>query len=113
MPDLSPNKKHSLTFMANGEVGMGGPMIGAVSVNGHLLGHNFMGCWLWNENSDSVLLLEFVSRSPDRTQLVSYNAATHALKRHSLQFGYRLPNLLFADNLLTFTDTKQVIALDC
>lgn len=113
MQNFSPDKKHSLTFMADGEVGMGGPMIGAISVNGNLLGKNFMGCWLWNENSDSVLLLEFVSRAPDKTQLVSYNAATNVLKHHQVEFGYRLPNLVFADNLLTFTDTERVIALDC
>ncbi|MDP5138403.1 hypothetical protein ORJ04_20855 [Rheinheimera baltica] len=112
MQDLSPNKKHSLTFMADGEVGMGGPMIGAISINGNLLGKNFMGCWLWNENSGSVLLLEFVSRAPDRTKLVSYNAATNVLKHHQMQFGYRLPNLVFSGNLLTFTDTEQVNTLD-
>ena len=99
-------------FKADGEVGMGGPMIGAISINGNLLGKNFMGCWIWNQNSDSVLLLEYVSRAPDRTQLVSYNVTINVLKYHQIEFGYRLPNLMFADNLVTFTDTKEVITLD-
>ncbi|MEW5682524.1 MAG: hypothetical protein AB1780_09070 [Pseudomonadota bacterium] len=111
MPDLSPNKKHSLTFMANGEVGMGGPTVGAISVNGNLLGKNFMGCWLWNNKNDSVLLLEFVSRAPDRTQLVSYNAISNVLKHHQIEFGYRFPNLVFDGNLLLFTDTGESLTL--
>lgn len=112
MQDFSPDNNHCLMFKADGEVGMGGPMIGSMSINGNLLGKDFMGCWLWNQNSDSVLLLEYVSRAPDRTQLLSYNATTNVLKHHQIEFGYRLPNLVFADNLLTFTDTERVIALD-
>ena len=93
--NLSPDNIHHLTFKPNGEVGMGGPSIGSITINGNTLGQDFMNSWIWSQNSESILMLEFLGRAPDRTRVVTYNISTGHLKHHKHELGFSLTNVEF------------------
>lgn len=93
--EKSPNNKYEIEFDGKYEVGMGGPEIGDVYINGKKLEFNFMNSWVWSLDSEKLLLLEFIGRAPDKTRICVYDFSKNELQRYKLECGYTIYDVTF------------------
>ena len=93
--ETSPNGKYRIEFDFKSEVGMGGPGIGDIYINGKKLNSGFMNYWIWSLDSEKLLLLEYLGRGPDRTRICVYSPHSNELKRYKIEYGFTIGDVVF------------------
>jgi hypothetical protein len=98
----SPDGRYRIEFLMKSEVGMGGPAMGDISVNGHYLGTGFLDSWCWSVNSDKLLLISPMGRNPDKSASYLYDVHTRELYECEEVFGYSIAPGNFDGNVLIY-----------
>jgi len=64
----SPDGKSTVEFDVYSEVGMGGPQIGVIRVNGieALMGESAINNWIWSDDSKYLAFVQFIGREPEK-----------------------------------------------
>lgn len=101
---ISPDGRFYVEFETWSEIGMGGPELGELFVNGEKLELSTCAIkdWIWHEDSCYLAFVQFLGRRPDRGCIRVYDLALHRLLDFHHQIGFSGHFKRFVGGVLEF-----------